>query len=366
MMHANLFRERAPWVLVCLASWLGLLVAGPPRAGAAPLQSEVDVSPEATPQIQQVKPNQAAVGGEVTVTIEGRNFSRGAYVSFTNPAVHVVSTRWISATQLEAALTINRKAQAGTVSLYVSNPASVVAEAAFTIAGGAAPPPAPPAPTAEVQPSELVTPEVSAVDPPGAAPGSQASVKITGKNFAKTAKVSFSNPGIRVLDTSTASSTELTARIQIAADAPTGKTGLFVVNPGDREVEVPFEVTGVAPAAPAAPATTAPAAETTAAAAQRFEVYNLGDVVNILQSANKPKGTLSIAAGKLTYEEGGKEVFSTALADIKEVDVNTILGVNTGTFHIVLSSGKTYNFVAATLKPADSQAILEVVRRAMH
>jgi hypothetical protein len=329
----------------------------------------VDVSPEATPQIRQVKPNQAAVGGEVTVTIEGRNFSRGAYVSFTNPAVHVVSTRWISATQLETKLAISPKAVAGTLSLYVSNPASSVAEAPFTIAGGAAlpaAPPAPPAPTAEIQPSELATPEVSAVDPPRAAPGSQASVKITGKNFAKTAKVSFSNPGIRVLETNTAKSTELTARIQIAADAPTGTTSLFVVNPGDREAEVPFEVAGGAPAAPAAPAKITTAAEITAAAAQRFEVYNLGDVVNILQSPNKPRGTLSIAAGKLSYEEGGKELFSTALGEIKEIDVNTILGVNTGTFHIVLSSGKTYNFVAASLRPADSQSIVESLRRALH
>src|SRR2546422_6713102 len=40
------------------------------------------------------------------------------------------------------------------------------------------------------------------------------SLKIKGKNFAPGAKVSFSNPGIRVLETTVQKSTELAARIQ--------------------------------------------------------------------------------------------------------------------------------------------------------
>jgi hypothetical protein len=356
---------KAGWIIFGLA---GLLNAGGLRASACALQGETDVSPEATPQIQQVKPNQAAAGEEVTVTIEGRNFSRGAYVSFTNPAVHVVSTRRVSATQLEAQLAISRKAQAGTVSLFVSNPASSVAEAPFTIAGGAAPPavpPAPPAPatpTAEIQPSGLATPEVSAVDPPRATPGSQVSVKITGKNFAKTARVSFSNPGIRVLETNATTSTELMTRIQIASDAPAGTSSLFVVNPDDREAEVPFEVAG---GAPAALAKTTTAAETTGAAAQRFEVYNLGEGMNILQSLNKPKGALMVAAGKLRYEEGGREMFSAGPGDLKEIEVTSVAGFSTGTFHVTLSSGKTFNFAPASLRPADSQAIVDSLHRAL-
>jgi len=361
MKRADGRSEKARWRALCLA---GVLWLGGSRALVAPPQSEVDVSPEATPEIQQVKPDQATVGDEVTVTIEGRNFSRGVYVSFSNPSVRVVSTRRVSPAKLETKLAISKKAPGGAVSLYVSNPASAVAEAPFTIASAQGPAPA--APTAEIQPSESATPEVAAVEPPRAAAGSQVSLKITGKNFAKAAKVSFSNPGIRVLETSSAKSTELMARIQIAADASTGTTSLFVVNPGDREVEIPFEVAGGAPAAPTAPAKVTTASEPASTSAQRFEVYNLGDVVNILQNPNKPKGTLSVPAGKLIYEEGGKELFSAALADVKEIDVNTILGVNTGTFHILLNSGKTYNFVAASLCPADSQVIVDSLRKTPH
>lgn len=377
-------------------------VALPAALAAVTPQAEIDASPEATPEIRQVKPNQAMAGDEVTVVIDGQNFSRGAYVSFSTPAVHVVSTRRADATKLETKLAVSKKAPSGTVSLYVSNPASAVAEAPFTIAGGAAPvaappaapaavtptppaPAAPAAPTAEIQPSELGTPEVAAVEPARVGRGGQVSVKISGKNFAPQAKVAFSNPGIRVLDTQVAKPTELVTRIQVAPDAPTGAAGLFVVNPDDREAEVAFTVTEeIAPAAPAAPTpaatpvapapptasttppSTAPAAATPAAAeGLRFEVIGLGDVASLLQTRNLPKGTLTFAGGKLRYEEAGKEVFAASASDVKEMDMNTILGVNTGTFHVILNSGKTFNFAAPSFRPADGQAIADAVRQAL-
>jgi hypothetical protein len=253
----------------------------PASSTAAAAQAETDVSPQATPEIQQVKPTQAAAGEEVTLTIDGRNFSRGAYVSFTDPSVRVLSTRRISATQLEAKLAIGGKATAGTTSLYVSNPASSVAAAPFAIVAANSPS----APTAP-------TPTTAAPAPPTPAPA--------------------------------------------PAPAPT----------------------------PEPPAT--PAAVPQTGESQQFQVYNLGDVSTLLQSTNKPKGTLAFAGGKLSYQEGDKQLFSLAVGDIKEIDVNTILGVNTGTFHVILNSGKTYNFVAASLRPADSQQIVESLRKALH
>lgn len=340
-----------------LASLVGLLGAGFSQDLArAAAQGELEVSPEATPEIRQVQPSQAPAGGEVTVVIEGRNFSQGAYVSFSTPSVHAISTRRVSPTQLEAKLAINPKARPGPVSLYVSNPASAVAEAPFTIA--VAP--------AEIKPSGTGTPEVTLIDPARATRGAQVSVKITGKNFVKGAKVSFSNPGIRVLETNSAMSTELVARIQVAPNAAAGKGSLFVVNPDDREAEVAFEVGEGGPARPGGPgAPSAPATETGTPPAQRFEVISLGEGINILQNPNKPKGTLTVAGGVLKYEESGKEIFSAPTGEIKEIDANVILGVNTGTFHIILNSGKTFNFVAASLRPADSQSIVGSLRAAL-
>lgn len=375
-----------------------LLLVLPAVLCAAAPQTETDILPEATPEIRQVKPSQAGAGDEVTVIIEGKNFSAGAYVSFSTPAVHAIATKRASATQLESRVAVGKKAAAGTVSLFVSNPASTVAGAPFTITGGGAPavaPPAesaaaPPPPPAQVsslapaaalaQPSTSI-PEVTSVDPPRAGKGSQLELKIRGKNFAKGAKVAFSNPGVRVLETQVANNSELTARIQIAADAATGSGGLFVVNPDDNETEAAFVVTDEAPttAGPAASApgttvpptpvpTSAPAAkvgEKDPAESARFEVISLADVAGILQKGNRPKGTLTLSASKLRYEESGKEVFAVATADIKEVGANTFLGVNTGTFHVSLNSGQTYNFIASSLRPADSQSIIDALRKAM-
>jgi hypothetical protein len=336
-----------------------------------------DIAPDAAPLVQQLNPSQAAPGDEVTIVVEGQNFAPGAYVSFTNPSIHVVSTRRVSGTELEVKLAISPKAQPGAISLYVSNPASSAAEAAFTIATAAVPAPAtpatlptpaappspaaPPTPAAEVHPSESTTPEVTSVDPSRAAPGTKTNLKITGKNFAQGAKVSFSNSGIRVLETTASATTELTVRIQIAADAPTGKTSLFVVNPDDQEVEARFEVAGGTTQA-------ATVSEPASSAGQRFDVYNLGDVASLLQSHNKTKGTLIVTGEKLIYEESGKVVFSMPLSDIKEVDANLIpgLNLNTGTFHIILKSGKTYHFIAGSLRPADSQSIIDSLRKAIH
>lgn len=215
--------------------------------------------------------------------------------------------------------------------------------------------------------------------PSRATRGSQLTLQITGKNFDPGARVSFSNAGIRVLETRSSKSKRLTVTIQVSADAPLGTTGLFVVNADDSETEVPFEVVegaaeetggtaskssgsaGGESKAPSVPSS----AKSAGAVSQNFEVYNLGEVAKILQEQLKTKGTLVVAGRSITYEESGHKVFSATPSDIKEIGPNSILGFNTGTFHIILNSGKTYNFIAATLRPADGQAIVEALRRAL-
>jgi IPT/TIG domain-containing protein len=354
--------ERAALFLVLLSGLAGAVCAQPLAATA--IQNRGDVSPDATPVIVQIQPSGAMPGVQVTVEIEGRDFSRGAYVSFSNPAVRVVSTRRVNATRLEAKLAIAPKAQPGSVNLYVSNPAGAVAEAAFTIGAATASPGQLPASAAGPQPSTAGTPEVTAVEPPRVARGSAVSLKVKGKNFVPGAKVCFSNPAILVVESKTSKSTELTARLQIPADAPTGATSLFVVNPDEREVEVPFEVTDGATQTAQKPVST-PAAGGAGSAALHFEVLNLGEAAAILQDPGKAKGTLSLLAGRLQYEEGGTRVFSAARREIKEIALNVILGINTGTFHVILDSGKTYNFMAASLRAADSQSIVDSLRRAL-
>src|SRR5437667_8056653 len=282
-----------------------LLRAAAVRARADSLPGASDTSPE----IDHLTPVQAAAGSEVTVEIDGKNFARGAYVSSSNPEVHVIKTRRVSAARIDAQLAIAPKAQPGAVTLYVTSPEGSVAQATFTIIGGAAP--ASPVPqggaangttatTEKVSASLPGSPEVASVEPSSVTPGSLIGLRIDGKNFARGAKVSFSNPGIRVLETTVQKSTELAARIQVASDAATGAGSLVVVNPDDSGVETPVQVMEGSPVASAGPAqapasarqqTTSPTASRDSVP-QQFEVYSLGNVASILGSSDKPKGTL--------------------------------------------------------------------------
>ena len=110
---------------------------------------------------------------------------------------------------------------------------------------------------------------------------------------------------------------------------------------------------------------TSPAPGGATAGEQAFEVYNLGDAVSILQSAGNSKGKLIVGGGKLRYEETGQEVFSASAKEVREVGVNTFYGVSTRTFHIILTSGRRYNFAGSNLKQDESQTIVDSIQAAL-
>lgn len=332
-----------------LAVFLGFACAG--RA-AGPAAQQNSASADAQPAITHIQPTEAQPGSRIWVKIEGDNFSPGTYVSFSDPAIHVLSTRRLSSKQLEAEIAVGDKAQQKSVFLYVSNPSGTSAHTSFTIGriGSALP--------GEIRTSSDA-PQVTKVDPIRVSPGSKKSIKVTGKNFKEGTKVTFSNPGIRVLGTEFKKSTQLIARIEVAPNAPTGNTSLFVVNPDESEVEVGFEVvqersngTGAASAGANVPV-------------QRFDVYNLGNATTIFQKPGKAQGQLVLEGTRLKYEQYGKVIFAAKASDIQEIAPNVFFGLNTGTFHIILTSGKTYNFISSSLTPADTNSIVESLRRAL-
>lgn len=361
---------------------IGVVVLGGPRwtyAGPRALPAA-----DAVPVIASVQPSAAQPGSRTTVKIAGENFLAGAYVSFSDPAIHVLATRRTSETELEVDIAIGDMAKQQSLVLYVSNPSGASAQTGFAITTAA---PAAAAPQ-QGQTASANGPVVTKVDPSKAAAGSTQSVKVTGKNFKEGAKIAFANPGIRVMATEFKKSTQLVAQIELAPNAPAGKTSLFVINPDGSEVEVGFEVAGSSTANSGTPASsgtapgsgTAPSSGTTAssggtaaekpstssnAAGQQFSVYNLGEATSILQSPDKAKGELGIKGGKLQYEQDGKVVFTAKAADIQEIAPNVFFGLNTGTFHIILTSGKRYNFVASSLAPADTNSIVESLRSAL-
>ena len=312
---------------------------------------------EASPKISNIQPAQASPGSRITVKITGENFLNGAYVSCSDPAVHVLVTRWTSGTELDVDIAVGQMAKSQSVVLYVSNPSGASAQAAFAIASGAG------EPQQEAQSSPSNSPVVTKVDPAQAAPGSNLTLKVTGKNFKQGAKVAMSNPGVRVLGTDFKKSTQLVAQIEVATNAPSGKTSLFVINPDDSEVEAGFEINGKNTAQTGTEAEKASSQPSTPT--QQWSVYNLGDATSILQNPSKAKGQLEVKGGKLEYDQDGKAVFTVKLSDVQEISPNVFFGLSTGTFHIILNSGKTYNFVSSSLAPADTNSIIESLRAAL-
>jgi IPT/TIG domain len=314
---------------------------------------------DAAPKIASIQPSSAQPGSRITVKIAGENFLSGAYVSSSDPAIHVLATRRTSETELEVDIAVGEMAKQQSVVLYVSNPSGASAQTRFAITSATTTANTP----QQSQAASPNAPVVTKVDPSQAAPGSKQSVKVTGKNFKEGAKVAFSNPGIRVVGTEFKKSTELIAQIEVASNAPGGKTSLFVINPDDSEVEAIFEVGG------GSSTKSGTAAEKTStspgASAQQFSVYNLGDATSIFQDPGKAKGELAVKRGKLEYEQDGKVVFTARTGDIQEIAPNVFFGLNTGTFHIILTSGKTYNFVSSSLTPADTNSIMESLRKAL-
>ncbi|MCL5006347.1 MAG: hypothetical protein M1404_07405 [Acidobacteria bacterium] len=334
-----------------------LLCFGFASGGLATAATQNAVAPDATPHIAQVQPSEVKPGSRLTLTIDGERFAEGAYVSFSDPAIRVLSTRRLSDTRLEVDVAVGDKAQPESVRLYVANPAGTAGESSFAIVLS------PASPVASSS-SGAKAPEISAIDPAHVSPGSKVNIKVTGKRFAKGAKVAFGNPGIRVLGTEFKKSTRLVAQIEVAPDAPTGETSLFVVNPDESEVEAGFEVSAGSSSKSKSNDQTAATGATTPAATQRFSVINLGDAISIFQNPNKPKGELILSGGKLTYQEGGKDVFVAGRGDIREIAPNLLFSINTGTFHIILNSGKTYNFVAASLMPSETASIVTALQHA--
>lgn len=336
--------------------WLGIVLVCACCGWAAGLgygASQNTAPAGATPVIAKVQPTAAHPGSRIIIKIQGERFAPGAYVSFSDPAIHVLATRRLSETRLEVDIAVGAMAQQKSVLLYVSNPSGTSAQASFAIeqnAGKRLP---------EIRSSSPSAPDVTRVDPDRVEPGSKKSIKVNGKNFKQGAKVAFANPGIRVLETKFKKSTQLIAQVEVASNAPTGKTSLFVVNPDESEVQVSFEV-GKGNSQKAE--TSKPSANTPT---QRFNVYNLGDATTIFKNPGKAQGQLVLQGGKLEYEQDGKVVFSAHPSEIQEIAPNEFFGLNTGTFHIILNSGKTYNFVSTSLSPADTNSIIESLRQAL-
>ena len=180
-----------------------------------------------SPSISGIAPTSANAGGAAfTLTVNGANFVSGAAVQWNGTAL---TTTYVSAAQLTAAVPASLIASAGTVNVAVAQPTGISGVATFTING--------------------VTPTITALNPSSGAAGT--SVAITGSNFTGATAVNFGS--------TPAASFTVISPTSIAAVSPAGAgtVNVTVVTPNGSSATAAADqftysvpvLTGISPAA---------------------------------------------------------------------------------------------------------------------
>jgi hypothetical protein len=169
-------------------------------------------TPGVTPTVTSVAPPSANQGQTLNLTITGMNFQPGAQVSFTPGGIVINSVTVVSATQIQANISVSMSAAAGDRDVTVVNPggASDTLASAFLV---------------------IAPPVVSQVTPNSGNVGQTIlAVEINGTNFQSGATVSF-GAGITVSPPLFVDPTILFVDITISGTAATGPRTVTVTNP---------------------------------------------------------------------------------------------------------------------------------------
>jgi hypothetical protein len=160
---------------------------------------------QAPPAIASISPTLATAGGSAfTLTVNGTNFISGATVEWGTTAL---TTTFVSATQLTAAVPANLIATPGTINVTVTDVAGTSAAATFTINAG--------------------VPTLSSLSPNSATAGGSAfTLTATGTNFVSGATINWNGAA---LTTTFVSATQLTASVP-ASDIATAGTATVTVS----------------------------------------------------------------------------------------------------------------------------------------
>ncbi len=196
-------------------------------AGASsPVTFTIKAATPGTPAITSLNPTSAAAGGAAfALTVNGTNFTSSATVQWASTAL---TTTYVSATQLTAAVPASLIAAAGTVNVTVTTSGGTSSAAAFTI--NAATPGAP---------------TITGLSPSSATAGGAAfTLTVNGTNFVSGATVQW---GSTSLVTTYLSATQLTAAVPASLIATSGSASLTVTTSGGTSSGATFTITQPAP-----------------------------------------------------------------------------------------------------------------------
>ena len=188
------------------------------------------------PVLSSISPNSGTQGSSVSVTLTGSNFQSSAAVNIGGGSgVTVSGVKVVSASQLQATLSIGASASTGTYSISVSTSAGTSTAVGFTVNASAT------APTAPTQPVSG-TPTLSSLAPQTVKRGSTVKVTISGANFTAGASVAVRANHLTVSNVVVVNSNTITAQISAANGTQRGTYALTVTTPAGTSNSLGFTV----------------------------------------------------------------------------------------------------------------------------
>jgi len=189
------------------------LKAGWRFPGIGPSAQPSEITFMSPPFVSSVTPESSTLGTQhAIVVVTGQDFSADDTLSFSGDGITVNSTTFASDTELDADVSIDPNALAGTRDVTVTN---------STLGAGTC------------ADCFMVAPIVTSVSPTSLGRGAtNRNLTITGQGFAPGAITQFSDPGVTVNYTAYVSPTELTANVSVAGNAPLSSYTVSVTDPG--------------------------------------------------------------------------------------------------------------------------------------
>jgi hypothetical protein len=293
------------------------------RQGQASLTITSNTTNPPPPTIASLSPSSATAGGAAfTLTISGTNFVSGAKAAWGTTAL---TTTFVSARQLTAAVPASLIATAGTASVTVATPGGTSAGSTFTIN------PPPPPTIASLSPSSVT------------AGGAAFTLTVSGTNFVSGATVNWNGSA---LSTSYGSATQLTASVPASLIATVGTASVTATTTGGTSAGATFTINRPPPTI----TSLSPNSATAGGAAFKLTVNGTHFVAGatVTWGATALTTTL-VSASQLTAAVPASLI---ATADTASVTVTTTGGVSAGSTFTIKPRAPTI----ASLNPSSAKA----------
>jgi phosphatidylinositol-3-phosphatase len=194
------------------------------RAGSSNMLTFTVTAAQSAPTLTSVTPNTGVQGTAVNVTLAGTNFIAGATVGATGSGITVSNVTVASSTQITATLTLAANATLGPSNISVTTSGGVSNTRPFTV--------------------NAAVPTLTSVTPNSGTQGTAVNVTLAGSGFITGATVGVTGSGITVSNVTVVSGTQITATLDIAANAPPGAYNISVTTTGGTSNAAAFTVNG--------------------------------------------------------------------------------------------------------------------------